>query len=807
MLTTTTGQRRPAGLNVFKTRIGVLAVLFSFAFVAVLCRLAQLQIVRYEKYHKLVMRDQATARIVPALRGPILDRYGDVLAEDQPFYDISVRADRLQLRHVNVAAITALAVKFRGPLSTDAESERTRARLQEERDAEFDKLTRRLADEPFVKNLAHTLGRSEEEVATGFQKALHSVARGWASARTAMRIVSGVDEKTWLGLRAIHEDVFRDSARLFGAPSASIKGQAAPAAAPPFPGLVCTISTRRVYPHGSLACFPIGALGELSPADEEMLRHDGVLLENAAARGAYWERIRDGLDDAAALKLEEILRVDLRDIHGLGELHNRLAGLRPSERQAVAALGLAEPVRWSERPARMQLTEPEMLWLGVNLPTATSRNTLPSRGIGEQGTERYYNDKVRGKSGMKLRDSLEEDDDQFSFHKYSRPREGDTLALTLSVAWQKAAENALKGQEKCGAIVVLDVATGEVLAMASYPDFDPNLFSPPRDGTARQEKLRALLSDPRKPLLNRAIAEQYPLGSVMKTLIAAVALERGVVNTTDTFECPGYIVEGGQKFRCDESRAHGTVNLDKGIRCSCNVAFMQIGARIGVENLAPYARLLFGRRTGIDVPGEAPGIYPDRAWRTKTFPNNPAARVWTKGNDFLLAIGQGQFSSTVMQAASLMAAVSNGGNVVTPHLWLDGPVPPPRSLGISPANLAIVRQGLDEVVNCGTPGERGTAHTAFHTQGPELAVRVAGKTSTAQHHKGDEPHAWFAGYAPADRPQVAFAVLLEEGGHGGSAAAPLAYRMLREVYGTRSAPVKQPGGPAEEHKVAASGAE
>jgi len=797
-------------------------VLLGLAFAVVLSRLALLQIVRYEKYHKLATRDRATEQMVPALRGHILDRHGGILAEDQPFYDISVRADRLKLGYVDVAALIALPAKCRGPQEANGaggrpalqrgeeEPAQARARLRQECDAEFEKLVTRLREEPFVKGLARTLNRTEEEVATGLYKALRCVARGWAAARTPLRIVSGVDEKTWLSLRAVHEDVFRDSARLFG----GFRGQTAnfqtagnwcqsPNSAPPFPGLVCTLSTRRVYPHGSLACFALGALGELSPAEEEALRHEGVLVENAAARARYWEHLRDDISDERAARLERILRADPRDIRSLSELYGRLSALRPADRETVAGLGLAEPLRWSERPPRIQLAEPELIWLGVGLPASVAHNALPDRAIGELGIERVLNEKLRGKSGMKWRDSLDEADDELGFRCHSQPREGDAVALTLSLSWQRAAENALKSQDKLGAIMVLDVAGGDVLAMASWPDFDPNLFSPPRDGPGREERLRALLSDPRKPLLNRAIAAQYPLGSVMKTLIAAVALEKGLVSTSETFECPGYILEGGQKFHCDDSRAHGTVNLVQAIRRSCNVAFMQIGARVGVENLSPFGRQVFGRRTGIELPGEAAGIFPDRAWRNQAYPHNPGARTWTKGNDYLLAIGQGQFSATVLQAAVLMAAAANGGYVVTPRLWLDGAAPPLRPLGVSQANLAIVRQGLEEVVNVGRPGERGTAYSPFHEQGPELPIRVAGKTSTAEHRKGAEPHAWFVGYAPTDNPQVAFAVLLEEAGHGGAVAAPLAYRMLREVYGTRAAPVKNPGGPSENHNVAA----
>ncbi len=757
----------------FKNRLGILTAMLAACFLLVAGRLWQLQVTRYAKYHALTTRDQ-TERMVPALRGPIVDRHGMTLAEDRPCYDLSVRLERVNLQHVTLEEVKAVRALAKNP---------------QDRDAQFERITARLKAEPFVNSLAATVQRSDEEVATGMLKALDTVARNWASPRTPLRIVSAVDEKIWLGLRAAHEDIFRAES---------------PYGGQPFPGLVCTVSTRRIYPHGNLASFVIGALGELSQDDEEALKTDGILLENAAMRSRMWTQIRNRLDDERAEKLEQILRIDPRELLDLNELYTVLSRLRPAERAAAATLGLAEPLRWSERPPRVRLTEPEALWLGVGLPVNVSKNMLPNRIIGEQGVERYRNDLLRGKSGMKIRNADNAaggDDENLGFRRNSQPREGETVALTLSAAWQKAVESALKCQTRPGAAVVVDVKTGDVLALASYPDFDPNLFAPPRDGAERQEKLKALLDDPNKPLLNRAIAEQYPLGSVMKTLVAAVALERGAVSTTETFQCPGYIIEGGQKFRCDDSRAHGTVNIYKALRCSCNVTFHQIGARMGVETMAPYMKTILGRRSGIDLPGEVSGIYPDREWRLKTWPNNPAARVWSRGNDFQLSIGQGLMTSTVLQAALMMAAVANDGVVVTPRLWLEAPPAPQRSLGVSGANLAIVREGLDEVVNVNRPGERGTAYTPFHDHG-ELAVRVAGKTSTAEHKKDAEPHAWFAGYAPADNPQVAFAVLLEEGGHGGAAAAPVAYKFLRDVYGTKTAPVKNPGGPEEEKKVA-----
>jgi penicillin-binding protein 2 len=217
-----------------------------------------------------------------------------------------------------------------------------------------------------------------------------------------------------------------------------------------------------------------------------------------------------------------------------------------------------------------------------------------------------------------------------------RPREGRALALTISCAWQGACEKALAALNRPAAVVVLDCETGDVLALASFPAFDPGLFSPPREGHERLEQLKSLLADPAKPLLNRAIAERYSLGSVMKPLVAAAALEKGLIRPEDRNGCPGYLQEGPTRYHCDAKRAHGDVDLIEALRRSCNVYFYKVGARIGVEGLAPFAYAVgFGRRTGIDLPGEVAGVYPDRAWRAKTFPRTPreysqiASSMWT----------------------------------------------------------------------------------------------------------------------------------------------------------------------------------
>jgi len=770
----------------FQSRIGALVPLFALCFAVVLGRLWLLQVVRYDKYQQLAERDSKSIIGVPALRAPILDRNGVELAFDEPSHDLSVRVDRLRLTSVTLDEVRAARVN--NPKGRE-----------KERDAAFEKLELRLQEETFVRNLSATVQRPRVEIAASLLKALDNVARNWATPRTPQRVVGAIDPHLWQGLRATHEDVFRDTSLLFNAKAAEKLDEVR---APAYPGLVCTVSTRRVYPFGAFASHVLGGVGELSPSDDEALREDGLLLDNEAARSRAWSLLRENLNAEQAARLEIVLRKNPVEIETVGELVDILRRLQPHELKHCASLGLADAVRWCDRPPRMRLTEAERYWIGVKndkdefMPTSTSRNRLLDRIIGEMGIERYYNDDLRGKSGKReMQRFVRAGADDTGFEPRFEPSEGKTLALTISAQWQRAAENVLKAQERPGAIVVLDVNTGEVLALASWPDFDPNLFAPPRDGVERQEKLKSVLENPSKPLLNRCASEQYPLGSVLKTLVAGIALERGVVTPEEQFECKGFLMEGGQKFRCDNSRVHGFVNVERALRVSCNCAFHQIGSRMGVEGMSPYMRQIFGARTGLDLPGETPGIYPDRAWRMKTYPNNPAARIWARGHDYQLSIGQGMFTSTVLQAAVLMGAVANGGDVHAPKLWLEGPAREPKKLNLSPRSLDIVRMGLDEVVNCGSPGARGTAYGTFHERNPQLAARVAGKTSTAEHKKGAEPHAWFAGYAPVEKPQIAFAVMLEEAGHGGSEAAPLAYKMLKDIYGTQNAPIQNPGAP------------
>lgn len=750
----------------FQRRMTVLAVVFVGLFMIALGRLWQLQVVRADYYRRLARGERKFEEALPAPRGGICDRYGEVLAQDRTSLDLALRTDLLSLKTFSRKEIKEALTK----LADAGTRKKERARLRE-----------RLSVEPWVCELARLVRRSAEETAKGVAGALEAVARKWVTASTSVVFLRDVPEEEWETLRTWQEDVYRRPGR--------------------FPGLVCRFSLRRVYPWGSTAAHVLGILEELAPEELKTLRRRGVLWNHDAARRRWWRRRREKFNEEEMKILPGIIGTDPRTC-SFDELARRLANLSPKERRRAAAAGLSAPVRWFKAPPALRLVEAERLWLGVGRAGVGRRLLLDNR-RGGSGVEAYYNDLLRGKQGLRLTVGYVGKNGRRVTKHYQggEPREGQRLRLTLSLAWQRACENALASREgdSPAAAVVLDCRNGEILAMASSPTFDPNLFSPPRDNYARRRELAKLTTDERKPLLNRCCAEQYPLGSVMKPLIASAALQLGVVSPDEVLYCPGRIRLGRRMYHCDSNRAHGDVDLTAALRRSCNIYFFQVGARVGVERLAPFAEAVgFGRRTAGDLFFETPGIYPDRRWRRKHWPHNRRAQAWSKGKDYNLAIGQGEFVCTPLQAACMMAAIANGGTTVTPHLRLGAPAPKGR-FGVSPRHLEFVRRALDEVVNVGTPGQRGTAWRAFHQGGPELAVRVAGKTGTADHGGPGKPHAWFAGFAPSAapgqkaEPRVAFAVVVERGGHGGAAAAPIARNFLAEIYGTGDHPNPHPG--------------
>ena len=333
-------------------------------------------------------------------------------------------------------------------------------------------------------------------------------------------------------------------------------------------------------------------------------------------------------------------------------------------------------------------------------------------------------------------------------------------------------------------MVAIKPTTGEVLALASTPTFDPTTFS--RRLSAKE--WNALINDPLKPFQNRALQGQYPPGSTYKIVTALAALEEKVITPTTQFYCNGTLPFGNRVFHCWRKGGHGPVQLHKAIVQSCDVYFYQVGQRLGVDRLAHYAQLFgLGELTGISLPHEKKGLIPSAAWKLNRFKT-----PWQPGETLSIAIGQGYDLVTPLQMAVLTAAVANGGTVYRPQL-VKRLVSPQgvvlqefssqrvRQAQVSPESLKLVREGLAGVVN--EPGGTGGACRL-------PGIIAAGKTGTAQVVAlgkkavggSSRDHAWFVAFAPLESPEIAVAVLVEHGGHGGEAAAPIARKLFAAYF-------------------------
>ena len=371
---------------------------------------------------------------------------------------------------------------------------------------------------------------------------------------------------------------------------------------------------------------------------------------------------------------------------------------------------------------------------------------------------------------------------------------GQNIYLTIDLKVQKTAQSLLKG--KAGAVVAMDPQTGQILALASSPSFDPNAFV---DGMSH-DQWDALVSNPLRPLENKAVQGEYPPGSTFKIVTAIAGLEEGVIDKDTTLFCPGYYKYGNRVYRCWKLSGHGDVNVVEALEQSCDVFFYQVGQKLGIDRLSMYAIACgLGSPTHINLDHEASGLIPSSIWKKRRLGVD-----WQGGETLSVAIGQGYDLTTPLQMLALISAVGNGGNLYKPLLLKSVRAPAgsvileskPQLVGKLPASrktLEIIREGLKEVVN----NPKGTAYHAAHIEG----LDISGKTGTSQivgrskdrnasknASKKElpnqfEPHAWFVAYAPSDNPKIAVSVIIEHGGHGASAAAPIAKEIIESYLG------------------------
>ncbi len=421
--------------------------------------------------------------------------------------------------------------------------------------------------------------------------------------------------------------------------------------------------------------------------------------------------------------------------------------------------------------------------------------------IGKVGVERTFEEYLRGEDGG----------EQVEVNSLSQPIKvlgslppvpGDDVVLTIDQKVQAAAERALAEQldalskspktknAKAGAVVAMDPRTGEILAMTSKPAYDPNMFV----GELSPEDLKFLSSSP-SPQPNRVTSHTYPPGSAFKVITTLAALERHKVTIDDRFVCTGRDPESGKVcWIAERGRSHGKQDLVQGIANSCNIVFYELGRRVGIDNLAMYARVFgLGRPTGIALfPPDASGLVPDRTWKRLNFKGYD--QRWYPTETLDVAIGQGALLVTPIQVANVYATIAAGGAMHEPMvaravLSPDGKVIrefPPRGVGnvnVSAESLDILKQGLAKVVS------EGTGAAAFKG----FPVPAGGKTGTAQTPTGDS-HGWFAGFAPLDHPEIVVVVLVEHGTGGSLAAAPVARKVMEAYFGIDEKP---PAGPNE----------
>lgn len=401
----------------------------------------------------------------------------------------------------------------------------------------------------------------------------------------------------------------------------------------------------------------------------------------------------------------------------------------------------------------------------------------PGDWIGKSGLERLYDPLLHGQDGGFLMevDALGR---QVRVIRHLLPQVGKDLILTLNYRLESLAEDRLRRTKHPGAAIVMNPQSGEVLALASSPGFDPNLFLP----LGNSEKRTELLTNPDLPLYNRAIQALYPPGSVFKIISALAGLEHGKMEPDEKVKCRGSFVLGLEKriFHCWNLKGHGRVDFTQAFAQSCDVYFYQLGLGMGPEPMEQMAKGFgLGQRTSIDLLSEKKGSLPLALKKS-------LGQHWQGGDTLNYAIGQGALQVTPFQMAMVISTVANRGAIWQPFIVSEShrfgeqneriSNPHPMShVTASESSWNSLQKGLVEAVRTGT----GAAAQLKD-------VVVAGKTGTAQTPKGKE-HGWFVAYAPADHPQVACAVLVEHGGHGGSVAAPIAHDLLAMALGVEEA--------------------
>lgn len=399
--------------------------------------------------------------------------------------------------------------------------------------------------------------------------------------------------------------------------------------------------------------------------------------------------------------------------------------------------------------------------------------------VGQAGVEQTYNPQLMGADGARhvVVNSVGREVDILGEQE---PVEGQRLQLTIDADVQRAAEEGFRHYGFRGAAIAIAPTSGEVLALSSLPAYDPNAFAA---GIGRGA-WNALLTDPLRPLNNRAIQGRYSPGSTFKIAVAVAGLQEKVITPQTRIFCGGGASFYGRYFKCHKAGGHGSVNMRTALEKSCNVYFYTLGNLLGVDRMHKWATALgLGELSGVDLPHESRGLMPSTAWKKQR-----TGERWYAGETISVAIGQGQVAVTPISLAVMMASVANGGTRIVPHLvravdngkgWEQLPAPAgQRNLGMDPDNVRTVREGLWMVVNAAGTGGRGRI-VGYDVGGKTGTAQVISNQGRARARGGRDlrDHGWFVFFAPADNPTIAGAIFAEHAEHGYSAA-PIAKYMM-----------------------------
>ena len=415
--------------------------------------------------------------------------------------------------------------------------------------------------------------------------------------------------------------------------------------------------------------------------------------------------------------------------------------------------------------------------------------------VGKAGIEAEYDRFLRGRNGA-ARVEVDALGNLTKTLRRVQPVQGKQLRLSLDLNVQRVAQQALAGGTGRGAFAVMNVQNGEVVALGSQPSFDPNIFTKP----ISQKRLDALSSEALgKPLFDRAIQGGYPTGSTFKLITATAALQSGLITPSTPLSDPGSLTVGGVTFENAGHVAHGVLSLIPALTVSSDVFFYQLGRDLNVKGMPLQLwahRLGIGRKTGIDLPAESPGLLPNPRWRDDLFKKKLTDRPWSVGDNINLSVGQGDLQADPLQRAVAYATIANGGRVLRPRLGLriedatgralqELDAPTARRVKIAPETRNAILEGLHGAASA--PG--GTSTPVFQ----DFPIPIAGKTGTAE-HVGKADQSWYVALAPYPNPRYVVAVTDEAGGFGADTAAPMARRILAALFDVKETGLVQGGG-------------